>query len=355
VAVDGRTSLYSVDDLEALAGRGRRRRDVEARPSLDVQIVTAVTELDERGPRFRGRDVAELARRASYEQVAELLWSGALPSTVDWPAASPDDVTVARHAAEAVGGGGLLAIMASALALGARHGGDDPRAAARRLLGVLPDVFAGPAGVRSGDPRLAARLAAAWDPHAGPALASVIKRALVVLADHELATSTLAVRVASSVRAGPYDAIVAGLAVVRGPLHGSAAAEAHRFLVECGRDGAGTVVARRLAAGERLPGFGHKIYAGDDPRLGPLREAVALLPDPHGRVGLVDEVVAEAGVRVTKRPNVDLGVAALTYVAGLPPDLPLFGVARIAGFVAHHLEEWRERPVRFRGIARSAG
>src|SRR6188474_2905535 len=61
VAVDGRTSLYAVDDVEALAGRVRRR-EPEPRPSLDVQIATAVTTLDESGVRYRGWDVAELSR-----------------------------------------------------------------------------------------------------------------------------------------------------------------------------------------------------------------------------------------------------------------------------------------------------
>ena len=355
VAVDGRTSLYSVDDLEVLAGRTRPRRDPEARPSLDVQIVTSVTELDEAGPRYRGRDVATLARSVTFEQVAELLWSGSLPDRADWPAPAERDVRLARRAAAAVDGRGARAIAAVALALGQRHGGDDPRTAGRRLLSVLPDVLAATSPVTSSDPRLAARLAAAWAPGSGPALASAIKRALIVLADHELATSTLAVRLAASVRSAPYDAVVAGLAVVTGPLHGGAAAEAHRFLAESAADGVAVVVTRRLANGERLPGFGHKIYAGDDPRLGPLREAVSLLPDPHGRAGLVDEVVAEAGVRMTKRPNVDLGVGSLTFVADLPADLPLFAVARIAGWVAHHLEEWNERPVRYRGIARPVG
>lgn len=352
VAVDGRTSLYSVDHLEALAERGRLRRPVHARPSLDVQIVTAVTELDEAGPRFRGRDAAVLARTASFEQVAELLWSGALLDRVDWPPPDERDVAAALRAARPVGSGGVGAMMAAALALAHRHPGDSPPAAARRLLGVLPDVLARRRPVVSPDPRVAARLAAAWDPDAGPALASAVKRALVVMADHELATSTMAVRLAASVRSGPYDAVVAGLAVVRGPLHGSAAAESHRFLVDCERAGAAAAVAARLAAGERLPGFGHKIYAGDDPRLGPLREAIALLPDPHGRARLVEDVIAEAGARVTKRPNVDLGLGALTFVAGLPADLPLFAVARIPGFIAHHVEEWTERPVRYRGIAR---
>jgi citrate synthase len=355
VAVDGRTSLYSVDDLETLVRRGRSRREAATRPSLDVQIVTAVTELDESGPRYRGRDVAGLARSASFEQVAELLWSGRLPDRADWPPPDDADVRRACGAVEAVGAGGVGAIMTAAIALGRDHPGDAPADAARRLLGVLPDVFAGARRVRSRDARLAARLAAAWDPTAGPALASALKRALVVMADHELATSTMAVRLAASVRAGPYDSIVAGLAVVRAPLHGSASAEAHRFLVDCERDGVAATVARRLAAGERLPGFGHKIYAGDDPRLAPLREAISLLPDPHERAGWVEEVIAEVGMRVPKRPNVDLGLGALTYVAGLEPELPLFAVARIAGFVAHHLEESAERPVRFRGIARPAG
>ena len=58
---------------------------------------------------------------------------------------------------------------------------------------------------------------------------------------------------------------------------------------------------------------------------------------------------------MTKRPNVDLGLGALTFVAGLPGDIPLFAVARIAGFAAHLQEEMRERPVRYRGIARPRG
>jgi citrate synthase len=67
---------------------------------------------------------------------------------------------------------------------------------------------------------------------------------------------------------------------------------------------------------------------------------------------VVDEVLVETGARITRRPNVDLGLGALTFVGDLQPDLPVFAVARIAGFTAHILEELEERPVRFRGIAR---
>ena len=202
---------------------------------------------------------------------------------------------------------------------------------------------------------MAERLAAAWaDTALRPELTSAIDRSLVLLADHELATSTLAVRVAASARTGPYPAFAAGLAVIQGVLHGDAAAVVHELLVECEEHGAAAAVDRRLRAQERLPGFGHRIYRGEDPRLRPLLEAVALLPDPNGRRDVVDDLLIEAGIRLTRQANVDLGLGALTFVAGLPADAPLFAIARLAGFAAHYDEELAERPLRYRGLARSA-
>jgi citrate synthase len=352
VAVDGRTSLYAVDDLEALASRGRGRPP-DPRPSLDVQIVTAVTTLDEAGPRYRGRDVAELARTCSFERVAELLWTGELPPAATWPEPSVGDVRQAVRVARAIGGrGGVPAIVAVASAFGVQHAVDDPPAAARRLLGVIPDVLAGEGGEpvkRQGG--IAARLAARWRPDDASVLAPVLDRALVLLADHELATSTLAVRVAASTWTGPYPAIAAGLATLQGALHGGAAREAFELLVECEQTGAPSAVARRLQARQRLPGFGHPIYRGGDPRLAPLLEGVATLPDPDGRRNVVDNLLSETGIRLTRRPNVDFGLAALAFVGGLLGDTPLFAVARIAGFAAHLIEESAERPLRYRGLA----
>jgi citrate synthase len=353
VAVDGRTSLYSVDDLESLARRVRRR-DVEPRPSLDVQIATSVTTLDEDGVRYRGHDVAQLARTATFERVAELLWTGTLPDETAWPPPEPADLALARRVTRVVGRPALPALVAAASALGCRHERDDPPAAAQRLLGVLPAILGEPP-----EPAVAAhrptavRLAACWRPADVPALAPVIDRALVLLADHELATSTLAVRIAGSTWAPPYQAFVAGLATIQGPLHGISARHAYELLADSERTGAAAAIAARLGAGERLPGFGHKIYKGDDPRLAPLLEAIALLPDPRGRARVLDEVVREAGIRQTRRPNIDLGLGALAFIAELPPDAPVFAVARLAGFAAHLAEELAERPLRYRGIARS--
>src|SRR5262245_2236661 len=87
-AVDGKTSMYSVDDLDRLGARSRRRAP-EPRPSIDVQISTAVTRLDEHGLSYRGQDAVALARTAGFEQVAELLWTGTMPSGP--PVWSPPD------------------------------------------------------------------------------------------------------------------------------------------------------------------------------------------------------------------------------------------------------------------------
>lgn len=438
-AVDGRTSLYAVDDLERLAGRGRRPRQTMPPPSLDVQIVSSITLLGDGPPRYRGHDAAELARSASFEQVAELLWSGVLGEHRDWSAPPPGDVAAVRAAvATTCPGDPERATAVAALLLSTRHPDDTAPTFGRRLLALLPDVVRidassprvrarrrgggrdhspvgtpidgqadgrrsgqisgqpavqiegrfdahvdGPPDAQLGTPltahvdarpegrsdpqidgrldtdvdahvggRLATRLAAAWAPAAGPALSSVLKRALILLADHELTTSTMAVRLAASVRAGIGDALAAGLAVLRGPLHGSASAAVHRTLEACERDGVTATLHASIDRNTTVPGFGHKIYAQRDPRLDALEEAVAMLPDDAGRLEVVERFVAAASQRVTLAPNVDLGLGALTFVAGLPPAAPIFAVARIPGLIAHYLEELEAPPLRYRAIAR---
>lgn len=351
VAVDGRTSLYSLDDIERLAGRGRRR-DVAPRPSLDVQIVTDVTVLDEDAVRYRGHDVATLAVTSTYERVAELLWTGDLPTgDVAWPEPDAGDRAAVATASAAVGGDGVTSMIAATAALAARHAGDDAATAARRLLMLAPDAL-GPrrsvTTVAAGG--VARRLASLWRPGDG-AFAAAVERAMILLADHELATSTLGVRLATSVRAGPYHAIAAGLAVLAGPLHGASSAAVVDLLVECERHGVTAAVGSRLATRQRLPGFGHKIYAGVDPRLTPLLDAVATFDDPFDRRPIVEAVLAAAGTRIVQRPNIDLALGALLFVADLPRDTPIFAVARIAGFAAHIAEEEAARPVRYRGLA----
>lgn len=344
-AADGRTSLYARDDIQRLAGRARGRREA-APATIDVQIRSTITELQDEGVTFRGHDAADLARTSTFEQVAELLWTGRLGERGSiWPT-DRHALARCREVCDAAGeDDAIVRLTLAATTLSASAGEDDAATAARRLLALAPSLLGGPI---TGD--LASRMAAAYRRRPSPELIAAVSRALVLLADHELATSTLAVRVACSVRADPYAAIAAGLCVVGGSLHGAASTVTADLLDDAMLDGARAAVDRVLSSGRRLPGFGHSVYRNGDPRLAPLLETVRSLPDPDGRMRLVDELLVEAGRRLGQLPNVDLGLGALAFVGGLPRDASLFAVARIAGWAAHYDEEKSERPVRYRGI-----
>ncbi len=315
-----------------------------------MQINSAITTLDENSLHYRGRDVAELAASASFEQVAELLWTGDLPATQRTWSVDADDVEAACRSVNALGPSSpqLCRLLVIAPALAGRHPDDDAPAAARRMITVVTALDG-----RRRRGSIAERLTRMWHPRPPAGLARAMETALVLLADHELATSTLAVRIAVSVRTDAYSALAAGLATVSGRLHGSAAGAASALLREAEQIGAAPAIARRRDAGERIPGFGHSVYRTGDPRFAPLLESVRALPDPHHRLATVDDVLRESALATMQRPNVDFGLAALAHVSGLDPDVPIFAVARLAGWAAHAVEELDARPVRFRGLARS--
>jgi len=127
---------------------------------------------------------------------------------------------------------------------------------------------------------------------------------------------------------------------------------AHRFSDHCASEGTSTVV-RKYREGRRvIPGFGHEVYRSVDPRCQLLMDAVRVIDRDGERMAVVDDVIAEVGRTLPHPPNIDVALGALTWVAGLDPDIPIFAIARIAGWAAHYAEELDERAVRFRGLAR---
>jgi len=345
VAVDGRTSLYDRGEVETLASRSRRKAPAE-RPSIDVQIATAITRLDDDSPTFRGRRAVDLATSHRFEAVAELLLTDRLDvSETDWNI----DRSRTKRAQKIVGAAQpcdpITALALASLSLGDRRS-EASAAVTREMIMMAPTVLGGPLG---GD--VAERLTRAWVRRPSDELVAAVSTALVLLADHELATSTLAVRVAASVRSAPAAAIATGLNVVAGPYHGGASRAAAAMFDEAIGSGAHATVEGRLGRGERLPGFGHTVYRAGDPRFAPLLAAVREIPAPRARLELVDALIAEAGRAVGHLPNIDLALGALLFVADLPRDAPIFAVARLAGWGAHYAEELGERPVRFRGLA----
>ncbi|MFI0790133.1 citrate/2-methylcitrate synthase [Streptomyces lydicus] len=204
-------------------------------------------------------------------------------------------------------------------------------------------------------PRLWSRLTS--EPADPPSL-RVLDAALVLLIDHDLAASTLAVRVAASARAHPYAIVSAGFGALDGALHGAASGLAHRMLLEVlDRGSAAAVVADHLRAGRLVPGLGHPLYPGEDPRA---RALFALLEDvPRARPALqaAREVIATTARHKELHANVDLALAVLTVATGMPAEAgeTVFAVARTAGWIAHALEEYDEAPLRMRPSGQYSG
>ena len=346
-AADGRTSLFDRNEVERLGAQSRRSAP-GPRPTIDVQIRSDVTTMHESALEFRGHDVVDLIGGRHFEDIAELLWTSDPadpPTGTSWPKATAADLdAIARLADVDATAIGRLAIAAHVL--DALHRDDSATTAARRLLLVTPALF----GSRRRTGGLALRLTAAWRERPSSELVAAVDAALSLLADHELATSTLAVRIAASARTTPYAAFASALASIEGVLHGSASASVHRFLDRCTELGPAVTIADTRAARQPIPGFGHKVYRGVDPRFGPLMNAIR--PIAPESLALVDSIVEEVGRTLPHQPNVDLALGALTWAAGMEPDTPLFAVARLAGWAAHYDEELEEAPLRFRGVAR---
>ena len=182
-----------------------------------------------------------------------------------------------------------------------------------------------------------------------PGELTVLRIMLIALLDHGLTASTVAARVAASTRAGLHDCLCAAYAAMAGPLHGAAPLAAHGLL---GFEGsAKNAVAESFRRHGDVPGFGHFLYPGGDPRADLVLGALAGLPGTdrlRRRVERVAEVVHD---RTGRHPNIDLAGAAVLHALDLPPAAGevFFQIARSFGVAAHVIEEYAEQPLRWRG------
>ncbi|TIS48542.1 citrate synthase [Mesorhizobium sp.] len=333
--VDPRRSQYRADDIAALATRRARGRSPQAIAESAIAwgepaITTAISTVLHGRLVYRGQDAAALAAAATLEQTAGLLWASG--AAVSFASLTP---STARQS-----GASTAFARLSALA------GEGRPSLGRRPAMLQQDganaisVIATALGAIFGSEPVHERLARAWSVDA--AGADLIRKALVLLADHELNASTFAARVAASTGAPIAACLLAGLATLTGPRHGGAGAAAIALVEDSERLGPDEAIARWLAHDRPLPGFGHQLYPEGDPR------AEALLPDVEiddGLLHLRDAVVAATGMH----PNVDFALAALTRSLRLPADAPfrLFALGRSVGWTAHAIEQaTSNRPIR---------
>jgi citrate synthase len=363
LADDGRTSRFDPAEVERLARHGRPRADTPRVGTVDVSMATAITEIHDDRLLFRGHDAVALAGSSTFEAVAELLWTGSLPPSPEW-SGPPQGAGVAAAAVAALPESTpaieRLAVIAAALAC-VHPLRTDLRpiavlAHARAMLASFVHLLPRVDGASNREPRARGLAHRLWPRvsslPATPERVAVLDAALVLLSDHELATSTLAARVAASTRADPFAVVLAGLGAMSGPLHGKAALGVHRLFLRAAETSPELAVACAIEGANQTLGFGHPVYRGVDPRAAFLLDAIAPLVSRDLRKR-IDAVAAVASAGGAARPNVDFALGAIAYALEMPVGATeaIFATARTAGWIAHALEEYSEAPLRFRARA----
>ncbi len=345
-AAGGRSRRYRVEDVRRLKERKERRRDpdrvVEGALHWGTPVMeSAITLITDDGLYYRGRDVVALAARSTIEEVAALIWTGD-PSRGDelFPSEPPGLPSRIRAAL----GGGLPPIEAFQVLL-AWAGAEDPAAydlrpaavarTGSRILRLMANVVAGEEARG-----IAETLARGWRPDDSETRA-LLDSALVLCADHELPVSTFVARCVASSEATPYAVVVAGLSAMGGVRHGGQVELVEDFLQEAEDIGdARAAISGRLRRGERIPGFGHSLYPGGDPRGAQLLRltSAAYSDSSAGALSVAGEVLDLIG----ERPTVDFGLVTLARALGLPPGaaVTLFALGRTVGWIGHAIEQY---------------
>lgn len=324
---DTRRSLYRAEHVAALAKRKQagRKHETLATNTLfgaEPSIPTALTAFFKGRPHYRGRDAVELARAATLEEAAQWMWEAEQP--VDFASVGAKPALPAGRAA-------AFTALAQLAASGHSTRGRLTRVLHQEgqgLVGLVADAF----GAKPGAGPLHARLARGWKQP--PAVAELLRSAMVLLMDHELTSSAFAARIASSNGASLPACLLAGLTTLSGPLHGDASGRVRALFAEVERLGEEQVLAHYLSTGQPFAGFGHFLYPDGDPRAAAL---LARFEAPPVIARFIARVTALTGLQ----PNVDVALAALVAHHGLPPDAA-FGImatARSVGLLAHSLEQ----------------
>jgi citrate synthase len=342
-----RQRLYLAEDVQKLAARKVQRRDPAkvAREALHwgtPMLESALTLITENTLYYRGYDALQLARAHTLEEVATLLWTGSLEQAEQLFATKP--LLASRMWPSADAPLPTLQRLQVALALAAT---DDlraydlhPEAIAQTGARILWLLAAVAASADTLDTTIAGTLAQAWQ----PGTAALLNAALVLCADHELNSSTFTARVVASAEANPYAVVLAGLAALGGFQHGGATEQAAAFLREVAEPSrVRLVIAERLRRGERLPGFGHRLYPDHDPRAVALLSMLAEAYPTSPALALAQAIIREATAVTSGAPSIDFVLAVLEHTLQLPygAGLTLLAVGRTAGWIGHALEQYQ--------------
>jgi len=323
---------------------------------------------------YRGIRIEELSANSTFEEVAWLLWEGELPKQAELDGFKgrlrehrrlhPDmrsfigGLPQSGHPMEALQAG--LAILSAVSPAVDLRDSASRRDACERVLGAVATLIASCERNRQGldlvepDPNLsvAGNFLYCLNGEAPDAIKEkVLDCALVLHAEHTMNASTFACRVVASTETNPYTATSGAVGTLYGPLHGGANERVLRQLESIG--GAENVTAwvdKKMAAKEKVMGFGHRVYKTKDPRAHDLQKLAKELFETHGSTPLYDTALALEEV-VTERlggrgiyPNVDFFSGIVYQKLGIPTDVftPIFALSRTAGWLAHWQEQMED-------------
>ena len=309
---------------------------------------------------YRGYPIVDLVRAGTYAQVAELLWTGEWPQQAHLPAAPLPEAVLAGPRALPAKAHPMDALRTAVSAWGAVNRLSYPPTVeqARAITALAPSALAAFGRLRQGkepvepDPEL--QLAAGFlyqltDETPDPAAARALDAYFITGAEHGFNASTFTARVITSTQSDLASAVVGAIGALKGPLHGGAPSEVVSQLHQIGSvEHAEKWIDDALNRGERLMGFGHRVYRAYDPRAAALRsvaEGIGSMADwLKLAVAVEDIALRKLAERHPERPlktNVEFYAAAVLQGVGLPPDLfpATFALARHAGWTAHVLEQ----------------
>ncbi|WP_087633970.1 citrate synthase [Caballeronia telluris] len=329
---DPRKSLYRAEDVAVLCRKkqvGRKREALAAGTIFGSEpcVYSGITTFSKGRAFYRGRDSILLSETATLEDVAGILWNTQTPVFFETIGISLQGDERGRQCA-------FTSLAALAANGHSTHGRTDSALHAEigRLVALVAQAFGAQGDAK--EKFIHERLAQGWGQ--GSEGADLIRRALVLVADHELTSSTFAARITASTGASLPGCLLTGLATFSGPLHGDASGRVRAVFDNVERLGPEHVVSHHLQTAIPIPGFGHHLYPDGDARA---RALLDRLTPPKEIASFIERVVELTGLM----PNVDVALAALAAQLALPGDasFALFATARSVGLLTHCIEQLR--------------
>ncbi len=318
---------------------------------------------------YRGYDALDLAMNSSFEEVAYLLWYGCLPRVTEFKAflsgftgsmALPGEtVMILRMFPKSVTPMEVLRTAVSSLGHWDPDSGNTALDAclrkAQRLTLRMPLLIAAHQRLREGNEPIKPIpgqgiaynfLYTLQGKVPDPKIVEAFDIALILHADHELNASTFAARVTAATMADIYSCVTSAIGALKGPLHGGANMEVMQMIEEIGSpENTEAYILEKLENKVKIPGFGHRVYRCEDPRVGILRgcaESISELVGEGKNYEITREIERVVIEKTKVFPNVDLYTASLYHAMGIPTELftPIFAISRIVGWTSHILEQW---------------